>query len=129
MAIYLMDKTYRITTSGGVPSARVVVAGTGSGQCQLPAAADASKILGITITSQPELGRGVSVRKAGIAAAVAAGPISPGAPLSIADSTGRVKEASGAAGTTVPVVGFAETSTSSAGQLVDVFLCIHTHTI
>ncbi len=129
MAIYLMDKTYRISTSGGVPAARVVVAGSVSGQCQLPAAADAPKILGITITSQPELGRGVSVRKAGIASAVAAGPVTPGAPLSIADSTGRVKAVTGSAGTTVPVVGFAETSALSAGDLVDVFLCIHTHTI
>lgn len=127
MAIYLMDKTYR-TTAAGVSSARVVVAGAGSGQCALPAAANEGQIMGVTMTSQPELGRGVSVRKAGIADVVAAGAISAGSPVNIADATGRIKAVDEAAGTKVQCVGFAETSASAAGDVVEVFISIHERT-
>ncbi len=129
MAIYLMDKTYRITNSGGVASARVVVAGVSSGHCALPAAANAGKILGVTVTSQPELGRGVSVRKAGIVDVVAAGAISAGSPVNIADATGRVKLVNESIGTKVQCLGFAETSASSAGDVVEVFISVHERTI
>lgn len=128
MTIYLMDKTYRITNSGGVASARVVVAGAGTGQCALPAAGNAGKILGVTITSQPELGRGVSVRKAGIAEVVASGAISVGSPVNIADATGRVKLVNESAGTKVQCLGFAETGCSSAGDIVEVFISVHERT-
>lgn len=125
MAIYLMDKTYRNTSSGGVASARVVVSGVGSGQCALPAAANAGKILGVTITSQPELLRGVSVRKAGIAEVVAAGPIAAGAPVNIADISGRVKMVDEAPGSKIECLGFAETSAAAAGDIIDVFISVH----
>lgn len=125
MAIYLMDKTYRISTSGGVASRRVVVAGNATGQCKLPAEANEAKILGVTVTSQPELGRGISVRKAGIAEVVAAGAITPGSPVVIADNTGRVKQAGEVGGTASNVLGFAETGASNAGDVVEVFISIH----
>lgn len=128
MAIYLMDKTYRSITSGGIPSARVVVAGTVTGQCQLPSAANATKILGVTVTSQAELGRGISVRKAGIASVVAAAPVAAGVPVNIADATGRVKGITEAAGTRVQCVGFAESAAVQAGDLIDVFISIHERT-
>ncbi len=128
MAIYLMDKTYRITTSGGVASARAVVAGVTTGQCALPAVANAGKILGVTVTSQPELGRGVSVRKAGIVDVVAAGAVSVGSPVNIADATGRVKMVNETAGTKVQCLGFAETGASSAGDVIEVFISVHERT-
>lgn len=128
MAIYLMDKSYRITTSGGVASGRVVVAGSVAEQCALPAAANAGKLLGITMTSQTEAGRAVAVRKAGIAQVVAAGAITVGAPVNIADSSGRVKAVSESAGTKVQCLGFAETSAAAAGDLIEVFISIHERT-
>mgnify|MGYP007049499199 CR=1 FL=1 len=128
MAIYLMDKTYRITNSGGTSAGRVVCAGMSTGQCTLPAAANAGKILGVTVTSQPELGRGISVRKAGIADVIAAGVIPAGAPLNIADATGRVKAVNEATGTKVQCLGFAETSSTQAGDVIEVFISIHERT-
>lgn len=128
MAIYLMDKTYRNITSGGIPSARVVVAGNITGQCRLPSAANAGNILGVTVTSQAELGRGISVRKAGIASVVAAGPVAAGVPVTIADATGRVKGITETAGTRVQCVGFSESAATQAGDLIDVFLSIHERT-
>jgi len=128
MAIYLMDKTYRINTTGGAASARVVVAGAATGQCALPAAANAGKILGVTVTSQPEIGRGISVRKAGIAEVVAAASIAPGSPVNIADATGRIKAVNESAGTKVQCLGFAETGATTAGDIVEVFISIHERT-
>lgn len=128
MAIYLMDKTYRIATGGGVPSARVVVSGGQAGQCAVPPSGNAGGILGVTITSQSELGRGVSVRKAGIADVVAAGAIPAGAPVNIADATGRVKAVNETAGTKVQCVGFAETGATQAGDVIEVFISIHERT-
>lgn len=128
MAIYLMDKTYRVSQSGGVSSARVVVAGGGTGQCALPAAANAGNIMGVTMTSQPELGRGISVRKAGIADVVAASAITAGSPVNIADVNGRVKAVNETTGTKVQCLGFAESSASAAGDVIEVFISIHERT-
>lgn len=125
MAIYLMDKTYRISTSGGVASRRIVVAGSSTGHCELPAEANAGKILGVTVTSQSELGRGVSVRKAGIAEVVAAGAITPGSPVNIADANGRVKTVNELEGSKVQCLGFAESGATQAGDVIEVFISIH----
>jgi hypothetical protein len=128
MAIYLMDKTYRISASGGIASARAVVAGSSAGYCDLPAAANAGNILGVTVTSQTELARGISVRKAGIADVAAAGAIAAGSPVNIADVQGRVKTVNEATGTKVQCIGFAETSAAQAGDIIEVFISIHERT-
>ena len=128
MAIYLMDKSYRITTSGGVTAGKAVIAGAATGQCALPAAANAGKLLGITTTSQPVQNAAVSVRKAGIAEVVAAGIINPGDPVNIADTQGRIKAINETPGTKVQCLGFAETSATSAGDIVEVFIAIHERT-
>lgn len=127
MATYLMDKTYRITTSGGIPAGRVVVASNNTGQCQLPETANAPRILGITMTSQPELGRGITVRKAGIARVVAAGSIAVGDPVCVADSNGRVSSIQNVPPGSKPnVLGFAETAAGAAGDLIEVFISMYT---
>jgi len=128
MGIYLMDKSYRITTSGGAGSAIAVVGGSAAGDCTLPVAANAAKVLGITTTSQSETNRAISVRKAGVAEATAAGPIAIGDPVNIADAQGRVKAVNEASGTRVHCIGFAESPASAAGDIIQVFLSIHEFT-
>jgi len=127
MAIYVMDKSYRISNIGGASSAKVVVAGD-AGYCALPSAANAGKILGVTVTSQTEAGRALSVRKAGTAEVTAAGVIEVGDPVNIADNTGRVKTVSETGGTKVQCLGFAETAAAQAGDIIEVFLSIHERT-
>ena len=128
MAIYLMDKAYRIFNAGGVARGRVVVATSGSGGCTLPAAANAGKILGVTVTSQEKNEHHVSVRKAGIVEVVSAGVIGRGDPVNIADNQGRVKVVNETAGSKVQCLGFAETASTNAGDLVEVFISVHERT-
>lgn len=128
MPIYLLDKAYRVTTSGGVAAARVVVADTASGTCKLPAAANAGAILGVTVHAQSESGRSVTVRKNGIADVTAAGAIAAGAPVNIHGATGKVKAVSESSGTKVQCLGFAETAASADGDIIEVFLSIHERT-
>jgi hypothetical protein len=128
MGIYLLDKAYRQSGSTAIPAARVVVATAGPGECTLPASANAGFILGIAMTGQSAPGRALTVRKAGVASAMAAGAIPYGAPVNIAGSTGKVKAISEAPGTKVQCLGFAETSAASDGDLVEVFVSIHERT-
>ena len=125
MPIYLMDKAYRITTSGGVAANRVVMQGTAAGECVLPAAANAGSILGVTVHGQSSSGRNVSVRKAGIAEVVAAGAITVGSPVNVHGTTGKVKAISESTGTKVNCLGFAETPASSDGDVIEVFISMH----
>jgi hypothetical protein len=127
MPIYLMDKAYKITTSGGVSAYHVVVA-SAAGQCELPAAANADKLLGVTVHDQTEQNRAVTVRKAGIAEVTASGAIAVGAPVNVADATGKVKAINETAGTFVNCLGFAETAATSDGDIIEVFLCPHQRT-
>lgn len=129
MAIYLMDKTYRISTTGGAPRGRVVVVGSGAGVCTLPGAANAGKILGVTVTSQGVAGRSISVRKAGTAEVTAASAIAVGDPINIADNQGRVKKINESSGTKTQCLGFAETAATNAGDMVEVFISVHERTI
>lgn len=128
MPIYLMDKTYKISTAGGVAAGRVVVAGSASGECAPPGAANAGAILGVTMHDQLTAGRSVTVRKAGIAEVVAASAISAGAPVNIHGATGKVKPITEAAGTKVNCLGFAENAAAVDGDLVEVFISIHERT-
>jgi hypothetical protein len=128
MSIYLMDKAYRVATEGGILANRVVVAGTNSGECTLPGAANAGAILGVTVFGQPEAGRSISVRKAGTVEVAAAGAIAAGAPVNIADAQGRVKAINESTGTKVQCIGFAETGSAAAGDLIEIMLSFHERT-
>ncbi|MCD6384204.1 DUF2190 family protein [Candidatus Sumerlaeota bacterium] len=125
MSNYILDKAYTITSENGVQAYRVVVVGSNPGECQLPSAANDGKILGVTLFSQENKGRNVTVRKAGIARCVAAGAINLGDPVNIADSSGKVKAINESSGTHINCVGFAETSASADGDIIEVFLSFH----
>jgi len=129
MPNHVLDKAYRITTAGGVAANRVVVLGPYTGDCQLPAGENAGALAGVTLHAQTTSGRAVTVRKAGIAEVVAAGPIPLGAPVIVAGASGKVKAASGAAGTRVNVLGFAEKPASQDGDLLDVLIAMHERTL
>ena len=81
MANYILDKAYAIDETSGVGAYLAVVQGTNAGQAKLPGAANAGKILGVTVHSQSLQGANVAVRKAGIARVTAAGAITVGAPV------------------------------------------------
>lgn len=128
MGIYLMDKSYRITNAGGAVSMRALVAGSITGQCTLPSVSNAGKLLGVSVTSQTEVGSAISVRKAGVAEVTAAGAIAVGDAVNVADTSGRVKAINETAGTKVQCLGFAETPAVSAGDIIQVFISIHERT-
>ncbi len=125
MSNYILDKAYTIATSGGVETGRVVVVGSAAGECILPAAANAGKVLGVTMFSQPNQGRNVTVRKAGIARCVAAGAINIGDPVNVAGTSGKVKAVDETTGTHVNCIGFTETAATAEDDLIDVFLSFH----
>lgn len=129
MSNYLLDKAYTITDSGGVGANLVVVQGTNDGECALPGAANAAKILGVTSFSQPNQGRSVSVRKAGIARVVAAGAVNAGDPVNVAGTSGKVKAVNESAGTLANCLGFAETSATADDDIIEVFISIHERTV
>jgi len=123
-ATYVLDKTYKITSVNGVTQYRAVVPGTNDGECQLPTAAN-QLAWGITQEDQPNPNENVSVRKYGISRAYAAGAITKGEFVEVADATGALQAADL---TTVPssatlhnIVGIAESS-ASAGEVFFVFL-------
>ncbi len=129
MPNYVLDKAYRVGSPNGVGAQRVVVHGPLTGECQLPAAENSGGLVGVTVHAQATQGRAVTVRRLGIAEVVAAGPIALGAPVIAAGSSGKVKAASGAPGTRVNVLGFAESAASQDGDVIDVFLAIHERTL
>jgi hypothetical protein len=124
MAHYILDKAYTITEAEGVEACRVVVQGTNAGEAKLPAADNADAILGVTVHAQANQNHNVAVRKAGIARVVAAGSIGVGAPVN-ADDEGKVKAIDEGAGTKVNCLGFAETASTAAGDIIEVFISLH----
>ncbi|MFP4382082.1 MAG: hypothetical protein ACLFUS_16395 [Candidatus Sumerlaeia bacterium] len=128
MSHYILDKAYKITDSEGVGVGLVVVQGTNAGECQLPAAANAGSILGVTTHSQSLQNQNVSVRKAGIARAIASGAINVGDPVNIAGASGKVKAVS-ESGAQVNCLGFAETAAAADGDIIEVFISLHERTV
>jgi hypothetical protein len=128
MTHYILDKTYEVEEANGIPAHRTVIVGTAPGQATLPGAANVGGFLGITTHGQTRDGGSVSVRKAGIARVEAAGAIALGAPVNIAGTTGRVKAIDEAGGTKVECIGYAESTASAAGDLVEVFILPHERT-
>jgi len=128
MSSYILDKAYSVNQSGGVGAYLVVVQATNAGEAKLPAAANATGILGVTVHSQSLTGANVAVRKAGIARVTAAGVIALGAPVNIAGASGKVKAISEGAGTKINCLGFAETAAGADGDVIEVFLALHERT-
>jgi hypothetical protein len=92
MSGYVLDLAYRVEEAGGVARYRAVTA-VGEDACEYPAGANAPSILGITTHAQLREGKGVTVRRLGIAPCEAAGAIAAGARVCVADNEGRVKQA------------------------------------
>lgn len=127
-ATYVLDKTYKITSVGGVGKYLAVVPGTNDGDCQLPTAANQVSY-GLTQESQPTQNENVIVRKYGISRAVANSAINKGDYVEVAGTTGNLQKANL---TTVPasatvhnVLGIAESSATALGQIFFVFLSPH----
>ena len=81
----------------------VVVHGTADGTMRLPAGTNAGRCLGILL-SRPISGTPGRVRKYGLSLAVAAGDISRGDPLEVADPTGAVRVAQAGVGTLIVIL-------------------------
>lgn len=125
---YIFDKSYR-TGSANIAARRAVVrATTATNTVTMPTGPNAGAIAGITMHTQNDAGRAVSVRKAGIAEVVAANAIAIGAPVMIADTNGRVKAVSETAGTKVEIVGYAETAATAAGDVIEILVAPHQRT-
>ncbi len=123
----VLDKSYTIEDAAGVAQFRAVVQGAAEGGCKKPLAANAKGFLGFTQESQTQ-NRGVTVRKAGISRAVAAGVISLGDWVNIADNTGKIQScqaavdaAPGVAAQT-NVIGKAESAAGADGDIVLVMI-------
>jgi hypothetical protein len=128
-SVTLLDVTYTIDDAAGVGQNIAVVQGAAYGTCKKPAAANAAGFLGITKTKQSVQNKGVSVAKLGIVPAIAAGAITRGDRLNIADNTGKVQSceatvaaALAGAATVINVIGQAENSVANAGDIVYVNL-------
>jgi len=130
MSNYILDKAYTVADEDGVGACIVVVAATNPGECTVPTTANASRVLGVTLFSQPNKGRAVTVRKAGIVRCMAAGRIDYGDPVIVADHYGKVCPESWLKNKVreairVNCIGFAETIALEAGDIVEVFLSLH----
>lgn len=122
---YIFDKAYSIEEATGVGAYRVVVHGDHPTEAKLPSAANADKMLGVTVHSQSREHGNVAVRKAGIARVMAAGPIALGAPINAAGTSGKIKAVSEAQGVHVHCLGFAETPASADGDIIEIFISMH----
>ena len=123
-ATYVLDKTYKITSAGGVGKYLAVGLGTNDGDCQLPTAAS-QLAYGLTQESQPNQNENVIVRKYGISRAVANSPINKGDYVEVAGASGNLQTANlttlPATATLHNVLGIAESSASALGQIFFVF--------
>jgi hypothetical protein len=121
-ATYVLDKTYKCKTAGGIGRFRAVTKGSNDGEVLLPSAANAV-CMGITQEAVTATDRNISVRKYGITRAVAGGTIAAGDWLEIADNTGALRTATLTAGayTVHNIVGQAEAAAVS-GDIFPVFL-------
>lgn len=89
--------------------------------CQLPSGSDSvGDFRGVTLETRADAGA-QSVQTAGIAKIVANGIISIGDPV-VMTSAGRVEDGSHATAESTYIIGFAETASTAAGDLVSVSL-------
>jgi len=133
MSNCILDKAYTVTETDGVAAYRVVVQGANAGECALPGAQNADKILGVTTHAQDVSivsVRNIFVRKSGIARVEAAGAVAVGDAVNVAGTTGKIKSIGDESiGTKVKVLGFAETAAQADGDIIEVFIAMHERTI
>jgi len=130
-----LDVTYTIDDAAGVNQFVAVVQGAGDGTCKKPTGQNAAGFLGLTKTAQAKQNKGVSVARTGIARALAKGAITRGDRLSIYSASGDVYSVEAAIAAIniavqaveINVIGTAENSTTSDGDVVYVF--IHPQTV
>lgn len=137
MSAYILDKTYVAANEDGIGAYKCVVQGENPCECQLPSkGVDCLKetCLGVTVHSQQYAGSNIAVRKAGIVKVQIAGPVGLGSPVMVCpDGSGRIvpiqepyslKRSSDYC-MLVECLGFAETSGSMEGDIVEIFLSFH----
>lgn len=108
-----------VNDASGVLANRVVVAGTGAEQVKRPAAANASKIIGIAGHDAAD-GTNVSVYNAGLVWGVSsATAINVGDYVNVSSTAGDLKPVSETAGTQ-NVLGIARSATTAVNQYVKV---------
>jgi hypothetical protein len=88
----------------------------------VPQGTDPAQVTGKAPTLYNLQGRSVSLQVTGVARCIAAGPISQGQLVNVADAYGRVKAVSETTGTTVYPVGMALHNVSSLNDVVQVKL-------
>lgn len=131
-ASYVLDRSFTIDDGAGVGQFIAVVVGSEDGGCKKPAAANDKQCLGITQESQSRQNKGVSVRMLGVSQAIAAGGISNGDWVNIADNTGKLQSCETAVNNTpgtaaqTNVVGRALSSATNSGDVFLVMLQPHT---
>jgi hypothetical protein len=121
-ATYVLDKTYKCKTAGGIGRFKAVSFGSNDGEMVLPSGANAA-CAGVTQEAVSAVDRNQTVRKYGITRAYAKGTITKGDWLEIGDATGALQKATLTAGTyTVHnIVGQAESSAAD-GEIFFAFL-------
>jgi Uncharacterized conserved protein (DUF2190) len=107
-----------VNDSSGVLANRVVVAGTGAEQVKRPAAANASKIIGVAGHDAADT-ENVSVYNSGLVYCVSSAAISVGDYVNIASTAGDVKTVSETAGT-INTFGIARSAATAGSQYVKV---------
>jgi len=119
-------KGWKVTDAAGVLQFRAVVQGTNAGECKKPSAANEGKFVGVTQEAQDTQNRTVLVKESGRSFAVAAGIISVGDYVRIADNTGKIESAQTDA-IAVPgsakvnyVIGVARTAAGADGDICEI---------
>lgn len=108
-----------------IPQFAAVVQGTSDYHATLPAAQNASGFLGAALDGNEAVGESVPVVMIGTAWMPAAGAITAGAAVIIANAQGQIQPASAlASGTVANVIGQALSTTTAAGDICLVKLAI-----
>ncbi len=114
-------QTYKIENAAGCAAFVALVAGANPRGCNLPAGENASGFVGFSTNVEPRQGEAVAVVR-GRCFAIAAGAITHGHWVRIADSTGAVEDCQalvdGTPETEINVIGKAETDAAAAGASV-----------
>ena len=128
-SVTLLDVPFTIDDAAGVGQNLAVVQGASDGAVKKPTGANAASFVGITKTKQSTQYKGVSVAVAGIAPAIAAGAITRGDHVNIADNTGKVQSCEATLTTVLinpaanlNVIGIAMNSTTASGDIVYVLI-------
>lgn len=119
-------QSYKFEGAAGVGAFLAVVAGANQGGCNLPGGENAKGFMGFTTDSleAAQQGQAVPVARGPRCRATAAGPITHGHWVRIADATGKVEDcqaavdAAPAVAADIQVIGKAETDSVNSGDTV-----------